>query len=52
MQQVLSFFVLIFRKAEEDEERALEDKIQKATDSSIAKIDEMAQKKEKEIMSV
>jgi len=36
----------------EDEERALEDKIQKATDSSIAKIDEMAQKKEKEIMSV
>lgn len=36
----------------EDEERALEDKIQKATDSNIAKIDELSQKKEKEIMSV
>lgn len=36
----------------EDEERTLEDKIQKATDCNIAKIDEMAQKKEKEIMSV
>lgn len=36
----------------EDEERALEDKIQKATDTNINKIDELAQKKEKEIMSV
>lgn len=36
----------------EDEERALEDKIQKATDNNIAKIDEITDKKEKEIMSV
>ncbi len=36
----------------EDEERSLEDKIQKATDSSIAKIDEVFSKKENEIMSV
>ncbi len=36
----------------EDEERSLEDKIQKATDSSIEKIDEVFSKKEKEIMSV
>ncbi len=36
----------------EDEERTLEDKIQKATDANIARIDEIEQKKEKEIMSV
>ena len=36
----------------EDEERSLEDKIQKATDASIAKIDEVFAKKENEIMSV
>ena len=36
----------------EDEERSLEDKIQKATDSNIAKIDEVFSKKENEIMSV
>ncbi len=36
----------------EDEERALEDKIQKATDSNVAKIDEIYSKKETEIMSV
>ncbi len=36
----------------EDEERSLEDKIQKATDSNVAKIDEIYNKKETEIMSV
>ena len=36
----------------EDEERDLEDKIQKATDANIAKIDEIFAKKETEIMSV
>ena len=36
----------------EDEERGLEDKIQKATDENIAKIDEVFAKKETEIMSV
>ncbi len=36
----------------EDEERALEDKIQKATDASVAKIDEVYSKKETDIMSV
>lgn len=36
----------------EDEERSLEDKIQKATDSNVAKIDEIYSKKETEIMSV
>ena len=36
----------------EDEERDLEDKIQKATDSNIAKIDEVFAKKEAEIMTV
>ena len=36
----------------EDEERALEDKIQKATDNSTAKIDEIFSKKESEIMAV
>ncbi len=39
-------------KMSEDDERALEDKIQKATDINIAKIDETFAKKEKEIMSV
>ena len=36
----------------EDEEKSLEDKIQKETDKYVAKIDEIADKKEKEIMSV
>lgn len=36
----------------EDEERDLEDKIQKATDNNVAKIDEIYAKKETEIMSV
>ncbi len=36
----------------EDEERDLEDKIQKATDSNIAKIDDVFAKKEAEIMTV
>ena len=36
----------------EDEERGLEDKIQKSTDSYISKIDEVTSKKEKEIMSI
>jgi len=40
------------KEISEDEERALEDKIQKETDQYIAKIDEIAEKKEKEIMSV
>ena len=35
-----------------DEEKALEEKIQKETDKYVAKIDEMSEKKEKEIMSV
>ena len=34
------------------EEKGLEDKIQKETDKYVAKIDEIADKKEKEIMSV
>ena len=36
----------------EDEERNLEDKIQKATDKYVAQIDEMTEKKESEIMTV
>lgn len=40
------------KEISEDDERALEDKIQKETDSYVAKIDEIAEKKEKEIMSV
>lgn len=39
-------------KISEDEERGLEEKIQKATDVAIAKIDELTSKKEKEIMSI
>ncbi len=40
------------KEISEDEERALEDKIQKETDKYVAKIDEISDKKEKEIMSV
>lgn len=40
------------KEISEDEEKALEDEIQKATDKYVAKIDEIADKKEKEIMSV
>ena len=40
------------KEISEDEEKALEDKIQKETDKYVAKIDEIADKKEKEIMSV
>ena len=40
------------KEISEDEERSLEDKIQKETDKYVAKIDEIADKKEKEIMSV
>lgn len=40
------------KEISEDEERALEDKIQKETDKYVAKIDEITDKKEKEIMSV
>lgn len=40
------------KELSEDEERALEDKIQKETDKYVAKIDEISDKKEKEIMSV
>ena len=40
------------KEISEDEEKALEDKIQKETDKYVAKIDEMSEKKEKEIMSV
>ncbi len=36
----------------EDEERSLEEKIQKATDENVAKIDEIFSKKENEIMSI
>ena len=36
----------------EDEERGIEDKIQKATDEHVAKIDSICDKKEKEVMSV
>ena len=36
----------------EDEEKSLEDKIQNATDKYVAKIDEISEKKEKDIMSV
>ena len=40
------------KEMSEDEEKGLEDKIQKETDKYVAKIDEIAEKKEKEIMSV
>ena len=40
------------KEISEDEEKALEDTIQKETDKYVAKIDEIADKKEKEIMSV
>ena len=40
------------KEISEDEEKSLEDKIQKETDKYVAKIDEIADKKEKEIMSV
>lgn len=40
------------KELSEDEERGLEDKIQKETDKYVAKIDEISDKKEKEIMSV
>ena len=40
------------KEISEDEEKSLEDKIQKETDKYVAKIDEVADKKEKEIMSV
>ena len=40
------------KEISEDEEKALEDKIQKETDKYVAKIDEISEKKEKEIMSV
>ncbi len=36
----------------EDEERGIEDKIQKATDEHVTKIDSICDKKEKEVMSV
>ena len=36
----------------EDEERSLEDKIQKATDNFVSQIDDLAEKKESEIMTV
>ena len=40
------------KEISEDEEKALEDKIQKETAKYVAKIDEIADRKEKEIMSV
>ena len=40
------------KEISEDEEKSLEDKIQKETDKYVAKIDEISDKKEKEIMSV
>ena len=40
------------KEISEDEEKALEEKIQKETDKYVAKIDEISEKKEKEIMSV
>ena len=40
------------KEISEDEEKALEEKIQKETDKYVAKIDEMSEKKEREIMSV
>lgn len=40
------------KEISEDEEKSLEDKIQKETDKYVAKIDEIADRKEKEIMSV
>ena len=36
----------------EDEERDLEDKIQKTTDKYVAQIDDMTEKKESDIMTV
>ena len=36
----------------EDEEKSMEDQIQKKTDSYVAKIDELTEKKEKEVMTV
>ena len=40
------------KEISEDEEKSLEEKIQKETDKYVAKIDEISEKKEKEIMSV
>ena len=40
------------KEISEDEEKSLEDKIQKETDKYVAKIDEISDRKEKEIMSV
>ena len=40
------------KEISEDEEKSLEDKIQKETDKYVAKIDEISEKKEKDIMSV
>ena len=40
------------KEISEYEEKAFEEKIQKETDKYVAKIDEMSEKKEKEIMSV
>lgn len=40
------------KEISEDEEKSLENKIQKETDKYVAKIDEIADRKEKEIMSV
>lgn len=40
------------KEISEDEEKALEEKIQKETDKYVAKIDEISERKEKEIMSV
>ena len=40
------------KEISEDEEKALEEKIQKETDTFVSKIDEISDKKEKEIMSV
>ncbi len=40
------------KKASQDEERRGHDQIQKATDRFIARIDELAKKKEQEILSI
>ena len=40
------------KEISEDEEKAEEDRIQKETDKYVAKIEEICDKKEKEIMSV
>ena len=48
----LSVFGILLSQASKDDVAKLTEKVQKVTDATIAKIDEMAKKKEAEIMTV